>query len=394
MFFQKPLIKWIPYFLLIQNNNLIPTIYGQSSPSPCDQPNQVVQINNQEDINKLAICRSFTGTISVNSTIPDLQLNTIEQVNGDLLIYNMSSLHSIELSSLRSVTGTLKIANNPLLSNIVLTRLTDVNTAIFNVLPSIKSLEFPSIIQHAHRIDVTDTNTTILNGINASTIDEVNIAGNKYLNDIRLNQIQSIQKSFYASNNGDKLNLTLLGLQKIQSGTFESLQDIQLYNLQAVNEGLYFNNNQFRSIDLSNVTQWPGALSMENNTNLEYVNVTKLQKLGGAIKIKNNNRLVFVNVFPELNEVGGSMELVGSFNDISLPKLHDVHGGFIAKSSSQNFSCEKINELKHNQVVKGHSFSCYHSSLKDGTLSSNSIKLTINVSISLLLIFFTSSLFI
>lgn len=91
-----------------------------------------------------------------------------------------------------------------------------------------------------------------------------------------------------------------------------------------MNGGLYFNNNQMRTIDLSNVTQWPGALSIENNSNLETVRVTKLERLGGAIRIKNNNRLVFVDIFPELSEVDGSMELTGTFNDINLPNLHDV----------------------------------------------------------------------
>ncbi|CAO3649020.1 unnamed protein product [Cunninghamella blakesleeana] len=397
MFNQKSSLKWLSCILLLQASTLVSLVNGQSHNSDdydslCERSDQIVQVRNQDDINRLAACRTFSGTLSINSTIQggNVQMNYIEKVKGDILIYNVNDLRTIELSALRSVTGTLKIDNNPQLSNIILSKLTEVNTTIFNGLPSIQSLQFPSVLQEIRRIDVTDTSLSTLDGINATSIDEINIAGNKKLNDIRLSHVQSIGKSFYVSKNGDKLSLNLGSLQEIQSGTFESLQDIQLNGLQTVNGGLYFYNNQMRSIDLSNVTQWPGALSIENNANLETVRVTKLEQLGGAITIKNNNRLVFADVFPELSQVGGSMELTGTFNDINLPNLHDVEGGFIAKSSNRNFSCDKINDFQHRQIVKGHSFSCAH----DSSLPSNAVILSINIFTSVLLAASVSFLFI
>ncbi|KAK1148062.1 cell wall protein Ecm33 [Aspergillus melleus] len=56
--------------------------------------------------------------------------------------------------------------------------------------------------------------------------------------------------------------------------------------------------------------------------------------------------------FPDLEQVGGALRLTGGFNEISMPSLDTVKGGF-RLASTQNLPCEPWNVLNENDRIRG-----------------------------------------
>ncbi|KAH8432913.1 cell wall protein Ecm33 [Aspergillus melleus] len=56
--------------------------------------------------------------------------------------------------------------------------------------------------------------------------------------------------------------------------------------------------------------------------------------------------------FPDLEQVGGALRLTGGFNEISMPSLDMVKGGF-RLASTQNLPCEPWNVLQENHRIHG-----------------------------------------
>lgn len=147
---------------------------------------------------------------------------------------------------------------------------------------------------------------------------------------------------------------TVAGLRE---ASFRNLAGISLTSLQKVSGDISFISNTFDSLDLPATVDITGTLTLTDNINLNNLSMSKLSHLGGALSVVGNTKLSSVNAFPSLQQVDGTLDLSGNFDEVQFPVLADVRGGLNVQTSSNVFSCDDMNRLKVG-VIKGNSFVC------------------------------------
>lgn len=103
--------------------------------------------------------------------------------------------------------------------------------------------------------------------------------------------------------------------------------------------------------------QFLDSLSILNSPLINNANFPAFTNIEGNLYFANNSALQNINGFPQLQEVGGNVDLTGDFNSLSLPNLDQVGGGINIQSSSSSFLCPIPND-RTNGVVQGHGFVC------------------------------------
>ena len=99
---------------------------------------------------------------------------------------------------------------------------------------------------------------------------------------------------------------------------------INLDGLKQVGGDISFISNKFSELNLKEVSEIEGTLTITNNNELSKLGLPKLRRLGGALSLGHNSQLGSIEAFPELEEVDGTLDIVGAFDEVKLPKLSDV----------------------------------------------------------------------
>lgn len=146
-------------------------------------------------------------------------------------------------------------------------------------------------------------------------------------------------------------------VDSVREAAFRNIARISLTNLKKISGDISFISNTFESLDLPAATDISGTLTLIDNNNLSNLSMPQLNHLGGALSIGGNNKLTNVNAFPALQQVDGTLDITGGFDEIQFPSLSDVRGSLNVQTSSNFFSCDAINKFK-NGVIKGNSFIC------------------------------------
>lgn len=143
----------------------------------------------------------------------------------------------------------------------------------------------------------------------------------------------------------------------INEATFRNVASISLGSLKKISGDISFIQNSFDTLDLPSTTDITGTLTLSDNLKLTNLSMAKLSHLGGALSLGGNLQLTSINAFPALQQVDGTLDLTGGFDEVQFPALADVRGGLNVQTSSNFFSCDGMNKLK-NGVIKGNSFMC------------------------------------
>ncbi|KAA8641965.1 uncharacterized protein ATNIH1004_010904 [Aspergillus tanneri] len=86
----------------------------------------------------------------------------------------------------------------------------------------------------------------------------------------------------------------------------------------------------------------------------EYVgtlNLAGVETVTGAVNGAGLHSLSSIN-FPDLKLVAGSINLTGSFNDLSIPSLENVNGGFKV-ISTKNITCATWTKMEDYKRIRG-----------------------------------------
>ncbi|KAI8099872.1 uncharacterized protein BX664DRAFT_254442 [Halteromyces radiatus] len=311
----------LTFYIFIFHSFIHPWIAAQET--NCQKAR--LEVKASGDLNDVSSCKSFSGSIIImNLEVREIHLSYLRQVDGDVIVSNLTELKWLDFPVLHSIQGTLKLDHNPNLETISVPKLNSIDAMDMNNLPTLKSLSFPAGLSHINHLSVTDTGITTIDGLSSSSISDINLAGNLQLNHISLDQLEQIEYSFYISNNGHQLSLNLSSLKRLGQGTFQSLSNIDLHQLHDIHEDLDFAENMMINLSLPMITELPGALTIANNTKLETLSMPQLMKIDGAFIITGNHHLNVIDSFSHLEQVGGSIEIDGQFADLQLPKLHEV----------------------------------------------------------------------
>jgi hypothetical protein len=332
------------------------TSASSSSPTQCSQPTATV--NSQSDLTNLQDCTTFTGDLVISSTASGiLTLTGIGQIVGSLIANGSAGLTSLVAPTLNSISQEFNLVGLTTLTNLQFTELTSVDSIVWNNLPALSALTFPAVVTQASNVNIQDTQLTSLTGINLNTVDTMLISNNRFLTSISTG-ITNVTTSLEIDSNGLSLMVNLPSLNTSGGDlTFRNTSGVSIPALTAVNGVLTFLSNTFDSISAPNLTSVTG-LSISANPNLANISMNALSEIGGGgITVQNNSALVTINGFNSVTKDSGTFDFLGNFTTLSFPKLGQVGGAFVAKSSG-NFSCDEFDKLNSENEILSTTYTC------------------------------------
>ncbi|EIE81952.1 hypothetical protein RO3G_06657 [Rhizopus delemar RA 99-880] len=283
-----------------------------------------LKVSNQLDLDKARTCKTYSGNIVIdNSGATDLKLHGVELLEGDLIVTGNDALLAFSMPTVQGVNGQLRFANNKLLSSLDMRQLYAARSFEVSVHPALNELKFPAGLAEAEKITITDTTVTRVEGLKMKSAQDISISNNIYLKSFALANTTSVNNVLISANS-PALHIDLGKVEGMREATFRNLAGLNLDGLTRVSGDMSFISNTFESLDLPSMVDIAGTLTLTDNTQLNNLSMAKLGHLGGALSVSGNNKLTSITAFPNLQQVDGTLDITGGFDEVQLPVLNDV----------------------------------------------------------------------
>lgn len=313
-------------------------------------------------VSQLNSCPTIEGKLEIGSGdgIGSIDLGEVEEIKGQVHIFNSSSVTDINLNGLKKVTGSLIIDALTQLHGIQLAQLSEV--AEFNLisLPSLATLNMNTGISKGESMQISDTALSDLTGLvnSLNTVSKLNINNNKNITSIELPNLQSVSQNLILSFNGEDCDVVLDNMQWAANVTVQDAGSLSASSLEAVNGSLVLGYNTFETFELP-AEEIGGSFQVFANDDLTSFEVANVTDIGGEVKIFNNSQLDDMsNSFSNLETIKGAVNVNGSFSNFTMASLEEVNGDFSVRSDNEDFDCEQFKELHSNKKIEGHNFKC------------------------------------
>ncbi|KAJ5763889.1 Protein ecm33 [Penicillium manginii] len=334
------------------------------------------KISSQSDADGIATCSTIKGDITVDSDFSGaLSLASVEKIDGDLTVNNVTQLTSFSADSISEITGTFKLTSLTTLSNLAFAKLATVGSLEFSVLPALESLDFSTGITKAGDVYIADTKLGSLDGITLDTVGAFDIENNRYLKTVNVNNLKNATGDITFAANYDALQIELPNLGTGKNLTCRNISSISVPSLKTLTGTLGFYGTDFKTFIAPNLTS-TGDLVFMNNKKLSNISMAALTKVNGGFQISRNDKLQEIDL-PKLEKVTGAIDFSGTFNTVEFGSLTEVAGGFNLQSTDGKFNCDTFNKMR-GDVIRG-TYKCVAkednpttSSGKSGTSSSSS----------------------
>lgn len=166
------------------------------------------KIGSQADLDALSSCRSYSGTISVDtSTAQTLQLNGLQTLNGDLVLKNNDNLSGFNAPALQSINGQLEIANQTRLSSFVIPKLQSAQGISMAILPQLANVSFLNTVSGLKKLSLTDTGAEKIQNPNVMALEQLTISNNNNLISIQFPSLSKVDGDVYITANGASCNV-------------------------------------------------------------------------------------------------------------------------------------------------------------------------------------------
>ncbi|RKP36269.1 hypothetical protein BJ085DRAFT_8887, partial [Dimargaris cristalligena] len=309
---------------------------------PADNCSKDASINSQDKLNQIAGCKDFSGSITIDgASVGTINLGNMESISGDLTIQNIGSLTSIDLPKLESV-GKLTISNNTALSALNLNDLEKINSFVVSGNPSLSALAVPKGFDSMDTFRLLDSSLKQLPLFNFTTVTNFELYGNRNLNNITLANLGQVKGFLSVVNNSPSAVLNLPQLTNVaQNCTFANLKELNAESLKKVQSNLNVQDNYFSDFSLDKLTDVSSSVSVINNADLESFTFKNLAAIGGNLLVVNNTKIGALDGFPALETVEGTIDVRGSFKNVTFDSLDKVKGSFTIKST-EAISCDKL----------------------------------------------------
>ncbi|KAG9306064.1 hypothetical protein G9A89_020259 [Geosiphon pyriformis] len=351
--FNFSFIQFVFIFLIVIQN--ITDVHGR-----CDT---VIQVENQNDLSALKNCPIFSGTISVISTrLKTLTIPYIKELHGTIHVQNNLQLESISIPNLSNAND-IVLNDNAALATVEVPSLSKANTFTIHGAPSLESVRFVSGLSEINNFELSHTGVSELTGLVASSVGALRLMNNENIAKVSLPNLVSVKTIDLYSNSNSGLHFAAPNLENFGEGVFRNLASASLPSLKKVASDLCFNENKMDMLSIPKLEDIGKTLIIAKNENLKSTFFPNLSHVGGLL-LQNNPKLTEIEGFKSLNKVDKSVDITGNFSKLTLSKVQDINGGLNVQSSSSEFSCNEINELKEKNIVKGKDFVC-KSGVKD-----------------------------
>lgn len=279
---------------------------------------------------------------------------------------------SFSASSLNSIGDTFKLTGLTILTSLNFGQLTSVGAIDWEALPNLQTLAFSTGVSSAGKVSITNTGLTNLDGISLESVGDFDITENTALETVNVNELKNCTGLINFAGNMNALKVELPNLSHGTNMTFRNVSSVSVPSLHNLTGQLGFWGNGFSSFSAPNLTE-TGDLVFNDNSKVSNISMSKLTTVNGGFQIARNDELSEIN-FPALQTITGALDFSGEFDEVSLPKLKEVKGGFNMQSTG-NFSCDAFKSLRSDNIIKG-TFKCEGSksnpTTKDGSSGTTS----------------------
>lgn len=322
------------------------------------------------EIASIAACETAVGDISIEGEdVGTLELNGVQQIYGNLKI-NGTQASTLNAATLQLVSGELTINQNTNLNSMDLAQLTTVGTLSLTALPNIEKTGLTSGITSAESVIVANTGLSTLSGINVHELKVFDVNNNNAIELID-SGLQKVTDRLSISYNADQVDLKFDELTEAKNIYLQSISSFSFKNLTKVGGSLSLSSSAVDSIEFATLGEIGNSLTITKNDDLTEIEFSNLTSIGGALAIADNEQLSSFGEFPELQKVGGSVSLNGSFDNGTLPSIERISGGFNLRSSG-DLTCEEFNDLNSDGDVKGDKYYCSGADAETSSSSSKS----------------------
>lgn len=323
-------------------------------------------IQNSGDATAMASCKTFSGTIAIETgAAGPIALDGIQKLDGDLVIRNNSQIQQISAADMEEM-GTFELNDVQRLTTVTFPKLKTVSKLTWNALPNLQQLGFDGEITKASEINIQNTQLQSLQGINVEQVDTIYIANNRYINEISM-QLGNVSTSVILEANNPEVNVTFPNLIWAFNMTFRNCSSIEVASLESLNGSLGLYGNVITDFAAPNLTEIGGALAIVSNTELTNISFPQLTKVGDNLQVANNTKLRELTGFPLLKTISGALDFNGNMSKVALPALNDVKGAFNIQSTGDiQETCDTdFKPLKSKSKIQG-KYECVGSVEKPG----------------------------
>ncbi|KAF1358721.1 hypothetical protein EJ07DRAFT_179426 [Lizonia empirigonia] len=349
----------------------LPALAIAGSASAACSTSATLTIQNAGDATALATCSTFSGSIAIaTGTTDDIAINSVKEINGDLIAENNSNMKRLSADSLEKLDGALNLDGLTRLYAVDFPKLKSVQSIKWNALPNLQSIGFTAEVDSADKIDIQNTALRSLQGINIEKAETIYIANNGYINEINM-QLGNVSDSLTFADNNEKLAVSLPNLIWATNLTFRFIGSLKMPSLETLNGSLGLYNNGFDSFAAPNLTSIGEALAIVANEQLSNISFPLLTKITDNLQIANNTNLTSVDGFPKLTSIGGAFDISGNMSTVETPELDSVKGAFNLQSTDNvTEACNFYKALKDKKLIQG-KYYCSGKLVNPGTSGSN-----------------------
>ncbi|CAG8516423.1 1082_t:CDS:10, partial [Scutellospora calospora] len=297
-------------------------------------------------------------TILISSLpISDLVIPGIQNLEGTVDVNSNNNIRRVSFPNLVSATRIL-VSNQTSLTTLEFPLLQKVDTLTVKKLPSLTDLTFSAGLTEANNLEITETGARGIYGLNVKKMSSLRVHDNQQMENLQIPNVKSIDTIYITGNGRGRLNLTTPYLDTVNDLTIKNAGSLAVSALSTISNNLVISENIFPSFTFQNLHSVAGTITIDSNQFLKSTNFPELQTVGSALVISNNPSLEIISGFPKLGQIGGSVDVTGSFSEFDVSKLDDIKGGINVQTTSERFKCDTIDKLKNDGVVKGDTVVC------------------------------------
>ncbi len=264
----------------------------------------------------LSTCTTYSGDIAIaTGTTDDIALDGIRRISGSLMAKNVPNMATLSADSMTQIDDTFSLNNIQTLSTLNFPMLQSVDTVDWVALPGLSGLSFTTGLSKVQTLSIDNTNLGSLSGIELTSVGELSLANNVYLNDISM-PLTYVSQGLYIHDNGDQTNANFPDLQWAANLTINNCYSVNVDSLSVVNGSMGYYSNYFSSFSAPNLTLigiTGGGLAFVDNAKLSNISMGGLKAIGGGLTIANNTDLTQVTGFSRVTEIKGAVSMLGYF---------------------------------------------------------------------------------
>lgn len=311
-------------------------------------------VENQSDVSALSSCKTITGDLEIAPQYTnEFNLDGVEEITGAFKCDGGDNVTAISAPMLESIGDAFSLNGLTKLKNLRMDALTSVGSIEFVALPTLQNLDFGETISKAGTIRIVNTDLHSLDGINLEKTSGMDIANNPSLSSVNVNKITNATGLISFSANSEDLQIKFPNLQSADNMTFRNTSLVEVPSLETTKGLLGLYSNYFETFSAPNLTS-SGALVFNDNSALNNISLPVLKNVDGPFQIANNSMLESFKGAPKLEEISGTLDFTGVFNEIELPALSEVGGRFNIQSSG-DLDCKESGLDKLSESTEGKS---------------------------------------